>query len=143
VTSLIFWLARVLYENGLGWFKQAFQEILRFFLDATKWLVGLVLAGVIWILQTFVEDIWRAITNAAQWFMVECWDFWGSCVDLALEELPESTAPSFAAIGQLVNNANRYAPLSEGLALLSAYWAFQTAWASWFLIKRHIPTMGK
>lgn len=144
MTTLIVWLASNIVRPLVEWFAHVFIfPVLEFVLGLGKkiitwwWAIAVLIAGYL------SEEGFRIGKAVFKWVVEKVWELWGVGIDFVVDALPEDSQPNMELIENLVNAANAWVPLDLVVTLSTSWFAFQLTWAAWFIVKRHIPTMGK
>lgn len=144
MTGLILWLARNIVITLVTWLANVFVYVIgEWVLKSGKlklvWLMGLLIALSVYLL----EDVFRVGKTGFHWIIHKIWSLWGDACQALIDLLPEETQPDIGDLETYINAANLWVPLDLAVTLTSAYITFALLWGSYFMLKRHIPTLGK
>lgn len=144
MTGLIVWLAASIVICIVTWLGQRFiYPVLNFFTGLARkflvWFFGIVVS----VLYFFGEELFRIGKHVYHWIVHATWEMWSTELELLIAELPEESQPNLETVMTYINAANHWVPLDLAVSLITIYLGFGVTWAAYFMVKRHIPTLGK
>ena len=144
MSDIIYWLADKVIKKVLQWFASALGALTSFLVQYFFWAAGIIVSLLLAYAPGILTDVYNVMRTGFLWISRTMWELWGLPAVMAfLSAMPDEAQPTVTGFLDWLNMANYWVPLDLGISLFNVWVVFHLSWASWFLIKRHIPAMGK